>query len=97
MLFLQLTKEAEAWLQKNGYTKSTIYHSFVRHWNKLRKNLGNDSEYSKQSMADYCIRLFGKNLMEEMPSDLSLKEYRISHALRSLVEFMSLVLFPGLL
>ncbi len=65
MLFLQLTKEAEAWLQKNGYTKSTIYHSFVCHWNKLRKNLGNDSEYSRQSTAGYCIQLFGKNLMEE--------------------------------
>lgn len=49
MLLLQLTKEAEAWLQKNGYTKSAIYHNFVRHWNKLRKTLGNDSEFSKRT------------------------------------------------
>lgn len=87
MLLLQLTKEAEAWLQKNGYTKSTIYHNFIRHWNKLRKTLGNDSEFSKRNTASYCMQLFGKNLMDEIPSSLSLKEYRISHALRSLAEF----------
>lgn len=87
MLLLQLTKEAEAWLQKNGYTKSTIYYNFVRHWNKLRETLGSDSEFNRRNTADYCMQLFGKNLMDEMPSGLSLKEYRISHALRSLVEF----------
>lgn len=28
MLLKQLTKDAEAWLQSQGYTKSTIYHKY---------------------------------------------------------------------
>ena len=89
MLLKQLTKDAETWLRCQGYTQSTIYHNFVRFWNRFCKEEGTDGVYSDTQLKDYVLRAFGIDFGTACPSTLSLKEYRASHAFRSLAEFAS--------
>ena len=89
MLLKQLTKDAETWLRCQGYTQSTIYHNFVRFWNRFCKEEGTDGVYSDTQLKDYVLRAFGIDFGTACPSTLSLKEYRAFHAFRSLAEFAS--------
>ena len=59
MLLKQLTKDAETWLRCQGYTQSTIYHNFVRFWNRFCKEEGTDGVYSDTQLKDYVLRAFG--------------------------------------
>lgn len=87
MLLKQLTKDAEEWLQNQGYTQSTIYHNFVRFWNRLCKAEGTDGAYSENQLKNYALHAFGIDLEAGCPSSLPLKDYRAFHAFRSLAEF----------
>ena len=89
MLLKQLTKDAEAWLQSQGYTKSTIYHNFVRFWNRFCKAQGTDDGYSENQLRNYALQAFGIDLGTACPSSLPLKHYRAFHAFKSLAEFAS--------
>lgn len=87
MLLKQLTKDAEEWLQNQGYTQSTIYHNFVRFWNRLSKLEGTDGVYSENQLKNYALQAFGIDLGTGYPSSLPLKDYRAFHAFKSLAEF----------
>ena len=76
MLLKQLTKDAEAWLQSQGYTKSTIYHNFVRFWNRFCKAQGTNDGYSENRLRNYALQAFGIDLGTACPSSLPLKYYR---------------------
>ncbi len=86
MLLKQLTKDAEEWLQNQGYTQSTIYHNFVRFWNRLCKAEGTDRAYSEDQLKNYVLQAFGIDLGTGCLSSLSLKDYRAFHAFQSLAE-----------
>lgn len=87
MLLKQLTKEAETWLQKQGYTQSTIYCNFVRFWNRLSKSEETESVYSENQLKIYVLKTFGIDIDTACPSSLPLKDYRVFHAFTSLAEF----------
>lgn len=87
MLLKQLTKDAEEWLQNQGYTQSTIYHNFVRFWNRLCKVEGTDGTYSEDQLRDHVLQVFGIDLGTGCPSSFPLKDYRAFHAFKLLAEF----------
>lgn len=89
MLLKQLIKDAEAWLRCQSYTQSTIYHNFVRFWNRFYKAEGTDENYSENQLRNYTLQAFGIDLGTVCPSSLPLKDYRAFHAFRSLAEFAS--------
>ena len=95
MLLEQLTINAEKWLQNAGYTKSTIYCNYVRFWNGLKKQLRPDTDYSLLGVFAYITSKFGRNLLIELPAELTLKEYRAYHAFRALDEFFNHEMIPG--
>ena len=97
MLLEQLSTDAEKWLQNNGYTKSTIYCNYVRFWNGLKKQLRPDTDYSFTGLSSYITNKFGRNLLVELPAELTLKEYRAYNAFRALDEFFNHEMIPGTL
>jgi len=42
MRIKQLLEEAYNWLEDHQYTKTTIYHNYVRHWNEFSKSTGKE-------------------------------------------------------
>ena len=68
MYLKQLVKSGRQYLQDNGYTKSTIYHNYVWHWNTFYKSVG-DSTYSYSLMERYVINRFGRNILNSPISE----------------------------
>jgi len=86
MLTQQLISSAKQYLSNQGYTRSTIYINYVRHWNRLIKDVG-ESEYSLELLTDYVTERFERNLLELSLDEMILKEYRCCHAYLSLNSF----------
>jgi integrase len=83
----QLLEEASGWLKEHQYTKSTTYVNYVRLWNGFAKTIGGDIEFSGAMSDDYVIKKYGWSIMNEDPSILPLKEYRVYRAFHALEEF----------
>lgn len=94
MLIIQLISSAKQCLIDQSYTHSTIYTNYVRHWNRLIKDVG-ESEYSLALLTDYVIKRFNRNLLKMSPDEMNLKEYRCCHACLSLNSFSASGLMPG--
>jgi len=87
MKIKQLVEEAAILLKSQGYTKSTVYISYVRFWNGLARSTDEDIEFSESVVTNYVISKYGQDIMSENPSSLPPKEYRIYRAFKSLQEF----------
>lgn len=94
MLTQQLIAAAKQCLSDQGYTYSTIYINYVRHWNRLIKDVG-ESEYSLELLTDYVTERFDRNLLELSPDVMNLKEYRCCHAYLALNFFSDSGSIPG--
>ena len=95
MLLKQLTSDAERWLHDHDYTESTIYHNYVRFWNKFCKEEGGDANYSYSLLTAFAASTLSIDMEKASPSALSLKDYRAYHALKSLDSFASAGTIPG--
>lgn len=94
MLTQQLISKAEQYLCNQGYTNSTIYINYVRHWNRLYKDVS-ETEYSFKMLTDYIDKRFERNLFEMSSDEMDLKEYRCYHAYQSLNFFNDFGSIPG--
>ena len=94
MLIQQLISSAKQFLINQGYTDSTSYINYVRHWNRLIKDIG-ESEYSLELLTDSVTKQFGRNLLELSFDEMNLKEYRCCHAYLSLNSFSESGSMPG--
>ena len=95
MKIKQLLEEASNWLKDHGYTESTRYVNYVRFWNGLVKSIGKNTEFSEDILASYVTNKYGRNIMEENPSILPPKEYRVHRAFKTLEEFHSIGSISG--
>ena len=89
MTIEQLLEEAFGWLKDHGYTQSTTYISYVRFWNGFVKSTSKDFQYSKTIADNYVSEKYGWDIMNENPSILPPKEYRVYRAFQALHEFHS--------
>ncbi len=94
MLTQQLILKAKQHLCNQGYTNSTIYINYVRHWNRLYKDVG-ETEYSFEMVTDYVNKRFDRNLLELSSDEMNLMEYRCCHAYQSLNFFNDFGSIPG--
>lgn len=94
MLTQQLISKAKQYLSNQGYTNSTIYINYVRHWNRLYKDVS-ETEYSLKMLTDYVNKRFDRNLLEISSDEMNLKEYRCCHAYLSLNFFNDFGSIPG--
>jgi len=94
MLTQQLISSAKQCLINQGYTHSTIYINYIRHWNRLIKDIG-ESEYSLELLTDYVTDRFERNLLELSTDEMTLKEYRCCRAYLSLNSFSDSGSMPG--
>lgn len=95
MNITKLTDSACRCLKDQFFTNSTIYVNYQRHWKGLLKSTDADTEFDFQVVRDYLIRRYGRDLLLEEPSALSLKEYRVRHAFQSLNYFYNFQSMPG--
>ncbi len=95
MLLKQLTNDAEKRLQEKGYAPSTIYCNYVRFWNGLGKYFEPEREYSLDDVYTYITNRHGRNLLLELPTTMTLQEYRTYVAFRALDEFFHHGRIPG--
>lgn len=91
----QLSKKAAIWLKDHGYTESTSYVNYVRFWNGLVKSTDKNTEFSKFISATYVTNKYGRGIMEENPSLLPPKEYRVYRAFQALETFHSVGSISG--
>jgi len=94
MLTQQLISKAKQYLSNHGYTDSTIYINYVRHWNRLCKDVS-ETEYSLKMLTDYVNERFDRNLLELSFDEMNLKEYRCCRAYLSLNSFNDFGSIPG--
>ncbi len=91
----ELTDNACRYLNEQCFTASTIYINYQRHWNSLIKSTDIDVNFSLQLVNDYLIKKFGINLLLKEPFELTLKQYRVRHAFKSLIYFYKFKSMPG--
>jgi integrase/recombinase XerD len=91
----KLIDSAYRCLKGQCFTQSTICINYKRYWNDFLKSTDNDAEFNIKNVSNYLIRKHGRDLLIEEPSTLSLKEYRIRHAFKSLIYFYKFKLMPG--
>ncbi|GAB2541441.1 tyrosine-type recombinase/integrase [Gracilibacillus alcaliphilus] len=82
-------------LEKQLFTKSSIYINYRWHWNRFIKSIYFETEFNLQSINNYLIHKCGRNLLLEDPSVLPVKEYRIRHAFHSLIYYFNYQSMPG--
>lgn len=95
MNITKLTENASQCLKAHYFADSTIYVNYRWHWNGFIKSIDSDTEFRPQVVSDYLIRKYGRDLLLEEPSALSLKEYRVRHAFQSLIYFYNFYSIPG--
>jgi len=95
MLLTELTSSARQYLLNCGYTKTTVYHNYVWHWNSFLKTLNSNVEYDIDLLADYITQQYGKNLLLMTPEGMSHREYIRYVAFRALDSFSKTGTIPG--
>lgn len=95
MLLTQLIESARRYLTDHGYTKSTVYHNYVWHWNSFSKTIATDAVYETSLLTDYLPQMYGKNLLLLTPEAMSHSEYIRFVAFRALDSFYKTGSIPG--
>lgn len=95
MLLTELTASAKQYLLNRGYTKTTVYHNYVWHWNSFSKTLSNDVEYNIDLLLNYITQQYSKNLLLMIPEEMSHREYIRYVAFRALDSFYKTGTIPG--
>lgn len=95
MLLTELTSSARQYLLNRGYTKTTVYHNYVWHWNSFLKALNDNVEYDIDLLANYITQQYGKNLLLMTPERMSHREYIRYVAFRALDSFSQTGMIPG--
>ncbi len=95
MLLTELTASAKQYLLNCGYTKNTIYHNYVWHWNSFSKTLNSNVEYDIDLLMDYITQQYGRNLLLMIPEEMSHREYIRYVAFRALNSFSKTGTIPG--
>jgi len=84
---IKLINNAYHYLNDQYFTQSTIYINYKRHWDDFLKSTNTEAEFCIKNVSNYLIKRHNRDLLIEEPSTLSLKEYRIRHAFKSLIYF----------
>jgi len=87
MLLTELIASASQHLLNHGYTKLTISHCYVCHWNKFSKTLHSNVEYDNDLLVNYITQQNGNNLLLLSPEKMSRREYIRYKAFRALDSF----------
>lgn len=87
MLLTELTASARQYLLNSGYTKTTVYHNYVWHWNSFSKTLNSNVEYDIDLLVGYITQQYSKNLLLMTPEEMSHREYIRYVAFRALDSF----------
>jgi integrase/recombinase XerD len=95
MLLAELTTSARQYLLNRGYTKTTIYHNYVWHWNSFSKTLDSNADYDIDLLVSYITQQYGKNLLLMTPEEMSHREYIRYVAFRALDRFFKTATIPG--
>lgn len=95
MLLTELTASARQYLLNRGYTKTTVCHNYVWHWNSFSKTLSNNVEYDIDLLVSYIIQQYSKNLLLMTPEEMSHREYIRYVAFRALDSFFKTGTIPG--
>lgn len=89
MQILQLIQETESWMYRQGFQKTTVDLGYRPHWNRLRRLVGDETEFSQCSLSQSARSMYGKDIFCAAPYELSRTESNAWRALSTLEEFNS--------
>lgn len=87
MQILQLIQETESWMYRQGFQKTTVNLGYRPHWNRLRRLVGDETEFSKCNLSQSARSMYGKDIFSAAPYELSRTESNAWRALSALEEF----------
>ena len=89
MQILQLIQETESWMYRQGFQKTTVDLGYRPHWNRLRRLVGDEAEFSPCNLPESARSMYGKDIFSAAPYERSRTESNAWRALSALVEFDS--------
>ena len=89
MQILQLIQETESWMYRQGFQKTTVDLGYRPHWNRLRRLVGDEAEFSQCNLPESVRSMYGKDIFSAAPYERSRTESNAWRALSALVEFDS--------
>ncbi len=87
MQILQLIQETESWMYRQGFQKTTVNLGYRPHWNRLRRLVGDETEFSQCNLSQSARLMYGKDIFSAAPYERARTESNAWRALSALVEF----------
>ena len=87
MQILQLIQETESWMYLHGFQKTTVDLGYRPHWNRLRRMVGDETEFSQCNLSQSSMSMYGKDIFSTAPYERSRTESNAWRALSTLAEF----------
>lgn len=89
MQVLQLIQDTEGWMYRQGFSRATITLGYRPHWNKFRRLVGEETDFSKCNLSQSVKSIYGKDIFSTDPYRLSKTESNARKAFYALREFNS--------
>lgn len=89
MQVLQLIQDTEGWMYRQGFSRATITLGYRPHWNKFRRLVGEETDFSKCNLSQSVKSIYGKDIFSTDPYRLSKTESNARKAFCALREFNS--------
>ncbi len=89
MQILQLVQATESWMYSHGFKEPTITLAYKPHWNRLRKTVGDNADFSECDITQFAENAYGMDIFSVAHYELSKTEANARRALDALMEFSS--------
>lgn len=66
MQILQLIQETESWMYRQGFQKTTVDLGYRPHWNRLRRLVGDEAEFSQCNLPESAGRCMGRTYFPQL-------------------------------